>query len=410
MKIALVHYAYVPVIGGVEFVMEQHAALLERRGHEVKVVCGSGACPEGSAVTVCELPQMLPSHADCLAANDSLDGDRRAFDQLEAEFLERFRQELAGCEVVFVHNMMTMHFNLAATSALARLAREWQGSVRFVNWIHDIAAINPDFGLAGKLGAAPWELLVQPQPGFENVVISPNRQRQYCKLTGMRKRDCPVFPNGVEYLRLFKLTRPVRELVRRYGVLHRDVVIIHPTRIVRRKNLECGIRVLAELKRTGRRCLYLVTGAPDPHNEESRVYGEELRGLVRQLGVEKEFLFVSESFKVSDADLIGLYNVSDLLFLPSKQEGFGLPLLEAGLFRLPAFCPRLEPMQSILKHNVSLFDLDDDPAEIAAQIVQVLNNNTGYQARKEVITRYSWERLFDKKIGPAFLKEPRDLS
>ena len=67
-------------------------------------------------------------------------------------------------------------------------------------------------------------------------------------------------------------------------------------------------------------------------------------------------------------------------------------------------------MQSILKHNVSLFDLDDAPATIASQVVQVLNNNTGYQARKEVITRYSWERLFDKKIGPAFLKEARDLS
>ena len=122
------------------------------------------------------------------------------------------------------------------------------------------------------------------------------------------------------------------------------------------------------------------------------------------------FLFVSEKFKVSDADLIGLYTVSDLLFLPSKQEGFGLPLLEAGLFRLPVFCARLEPMQSVLKHNVHLFDLDDEPAAIASLIVQGLNNNTGYQARKEVITRYSWERLFDKKIGPTFLDARRELS
>ena len=218
-----------------------------------------------------------------------------------------------------------------------------------------------------------------------------------------------LFRQGA-YLRLFKLTRPVRELVRSYGVLHRDIVIIHPTRIVRRKNIECGIRVLAELKRSGRRCLYLVTGAPDPHNAESNAYGAELKSLITELGVEDEFLFVSEMFRVSDADLIGLYNVSDLLFLPSKQEGFGLPLLEAGLFRLPVFCPRLEPMQSVLKHNVTLFDLDDDPAAIAALVVQGLENNTGYQARKEVITRYSWKRLFDKKIGPTFLGERRELS
>ena len=405
MKIALLHYAYVPVIGGVEFVMEQHVKLLEQRGHSVKVICGSGAAAEGSRAEVVEVPELLPSHPDCAAAHQSLDGDRAAFAALEERFFGRFRSELAGADVVFVHNVMTMHFNLAATAALARLASETGEETRFVNWIHDIAAINPDFGLEEKLVSAPWDLLAQAVPGFEHAIISPKRQRQFCKLTGLRHRACPVFPNGVEYLRLFKLTKPVRELVRRYGLLHRDVVIIHPTRIVRRKNIECGIRVLAELKKTGRCCLYLVTGAPDPHNEESHAYGEELRALIAGLDVEKEFLFVSEQFKVSDANLIGLYNVSDLLFLPSKQEGFGLPLLEAGLFRLPVFCPRLEPMQSVLKHNVSLFDLDEEPAEIAAQVVQVLNNNTGYQARKEVITRYSWERLFDHKIGPAFLGE-----
>ena len=410
MRITFLHYAYVPVIGGVEFVMEQHAKLIAERGHEVKVICGSGAAAEGSRVTVVKVPELSPSHPDCAAAHASLAGDRAAFNKLKAEFLRRFRTELGDSDLVFVHNVMTMHFNLAATAALAELAGEIGGRVRFVNWIHDIAAINPDFGLAGQLEQAPMSLLAQAVPGFENVVISPERQRQFCKLTGLKKRACPVFPNGVEYLRLFKLTKPVRELVRTYGVLHRDIVIIHPTRIVRRKNIECGIRVLAELKRSGRRCLYLVTGAPDPHNAESSDYGNELKSLIEELGVEREFLFVSEKFKVSDADLIGLYTVSDLLFLPSKQEGFGLPLLEAGLFRLPVFCARLEPMQSVLKHNVHLFDLDDEPAAIASLIVQGLNNNTGYQARKEVITRYSWERLFDKKIGPTFLDARRELS
>jgi glycosyltransferase involved in cell wall biosynthesis len=414
MKIALLHYAYVPVIGGVEFVMEQHANLFARRGHEVKVICGSGAAGKGSEVRVTEMPELLPSHPDCVAAHRSLAGDHGAFETLQAHFLSRFREELAGIDVVFVHNVMTMHFNLAATAALAELAVEGGAGtgagLRMVNWIHDLAAINPDFGLDDKLGEFPWNLLTQATPGFENAIISPKRQQQYCKLTGIKPKACPVFPNGVEYLRLFKLTKPVRELVRRHGLLHRDIVIIHPTRIVRRKNIEYGIRVLAELKKTGRRCLYLVTGAPDPHNEESNAYGTELRALISELGVEKEFLFVSEKFKVRDADLIGLYTVSDLLFLPSKQEGFGLPLLEAGMFRMPVFCPRLEPMQSILKHNVSLFDLGEEPAAVASQVIQVLNNNRGYQARKEVITHYSWERLFDKIIGPAFLGENRELS
>ncbi len=306
---------------------------------------------------------------------------------------------------------MTMHFNLAATAALAELAGELGGRVRFVNWIHDIAAINPDFGLADQLGQAPMSLLAQAVPGFENVVISPERQRQFCKLTGLRNRACPVFPNGVEYLRLFKLTKPVRELVRDYGVLHRDIVIIHPTRIVRRKNIECGIRVLAELKRSGRRCLYLVTGAPDPHNAESNDYGNELKSLIdrarRREGVPlRQREYSRSAMPTSSACTLLVTCCSS----PASRRDSACHCSRLACSDLPVFCPRLEPMQSVLKHNVTLFDLDDEPAAIASLIVQGLNNNTGYQARKEVITRYSWERLFDKKIGPIFLDARRELS
>ncbi len=79
MKIAFLHYAYVPVIGGVEFVMEQHAKLIAERGHEVKVICGSGAAAEGSRVAVVKVPELYPSHPDCTAAHASLAGDRVAF-------------------------------------------------------------------------------------------------------------------------------------------------------------------------------------------------------------------------------------------------------------------------------------------------------------------------------------------
>lgn len=39
----LIHYAYPPVIGGVEFVMESHASLIAADGGPVKVLAGAGA-------------------------------------------------------------------------------------------------------------------------------------------------------------------------------------------------------------------------------------------------------------------------------------------------------------------------------------------------------------------------------
>jgi glycosyltransferase involved in cell wall biosynthesis len=403
MNVALIHYAYAPVIGGVEFVMEQHVALFARHGYAVRVICGSGA-GELPGVEISVVEQLHPGNVECAAAQEGLSAGGEAdpaFQRLKEALKNRLREELESCDVVFVHNLMTMHFNLAATAALAELATELRG-VRFVNWVHDMSAINPDYDLP-RLTDYPWRLITEALPDFQVAVISAERRRQLCALMGLKSRDCPVVANGVEILKVLKLTPKVRGLVRQFGILYRDIVLIHPTRILRRKNVEYGIRVLAALKKLGKSAVYLVTGAPDPHNAASRDYGQELKELVSELNVEREFHFISEQFKVSDSDLHSLYLVSDLLFLPSRQEGFGLPLLEAGVFRIPVFCPAIEPMQSILRNNVKLFELEDDPAEVASSIIELLDERPGYRARKEVMRKYSWERLFSEEIEPRFL-------
>jgi glycosyltransferase involved in cell wall biosynthesis len=401
MNIAILHYAYPPVIGGVEFVMEQHARLFVRNGHSIRIVAGKGESKD-AAIPITRIPELFPGHPACIAAQ--ADTNSAAFTELKEKLKAKLRAALEGADTVIVHNMMTMHFNLAATVALAELAEEATDQ-HFINWIHDLAAINPDYALGRKLDVYPWDLLTEKLPGFQDIVISQNRQRQFGKLTGAPGRDCSVIPNGVEYLKLLKLTRPVRHLIRQHGILASDFIFIHPTRILARKNIEMGIRVTAELKKLGHRVFYMVTGAPDPHNAATHEYGLELKALIAELEVERDFIFVSETFKVSDNDLIALYGISDALFLPSKQEGFGLPLIEAGLFRLPVFCAGIEPMKSIITHNVTHFDLDTDPATLAKTVANTLNTNPGHRARKEVMNTYSWEKLYREKIQPICLNE-----
>ncbi len=405
MRIAIVHYTYIPVIGGVEFIIAQHAALFTRHGHSVRVICGSGSS-RSDDVSCVEIPSLLPDHPATAAAQEqalSPPGTASpAFSQLKSQLKTSLRSALDSCDVIFVHNIMTMHFNLAATAALWELADESPTSTRWVNWIHDLAALDPEYP-AAALSHFPANLLARSHPRFAPVAISAKRQRQFCKLATLPHQDCPVIPNGIEFLRLLKLSKNVKELTRLFGILYQDVVLIHPTRILRRKNIEFGIRTLAALKATGHSCLYLVTGAPDPHNRSARDYGTHLRSLIADLDLSREFLFVSEHFPVSDRDLISLYSISDLLFLPSRQEGFGLPLLEAGLFRIPTFCTGIEPMDSILTHNTHFFELDDQPAAVADRILTTLAASPGYLARKEVMRLYSWDVLFQNQIGPMFL-------
>ncbi|MEM0895505.1 MAG: glycosyltransferase family 4 protein [Verrucomicrobiota bacterium] len=407
MTVALLHYAYPPVVGGVEFVMEQHTDLFARNGYAVRIITGHGESALEN-VTIREIPELLPSHPLVVEAQEEIrkdPGHAPKFEALTDYFTKAFREAIEGCDAVIVHNVMMMHFNLAATTAIARLAEENTGEVRFINWIHDLAAINPDYDFGPHLKSPPFRQITLLPKGMQSVIISKNRQRELVKLTGASSRDCPVVPNGVESIRLLRLTRDVRRFNRRFGIIYNEFVLIQPARILRRKNVEYGIRVLAELRKLGHSAFYMVTGAPDPHHEASREYGTELKKIVVEEGLERDFAFVSEYFPVSDTDLIGLYSISDALFLPSKQEGFGLPLLEAGVFRLPTFCPRIEPMQSILDHNVSLFDLDEPPAAVAKRLIRFLQADPGHLARKQVLQRYSWDLLFEKKIQPLLKKE-----
>jgi len=140
-----------------------------------------------------------------------------------------------------------------------------------------------------------------------------------------------------------------------------DILLLHPTRLVRRKNVERGLAVTAELACPRASGGISGDGAPDPHQAAGADYAEELRRKRAELELEKEVFFLGENFAVTKADLVALYALADALFFPSRQEGFGLPLLEAALHRLPIFCVDLAPMNALLEHSLHAFAPETHP-------------------------------------------------
>jgi len=382
MRLALIHYLYPPTVGGVERVVAEHAALFAGRGHRVTVLCGGGESRE-PGVEVRVIPELRPGRESSVG-----------------EVRRLLESALAGVEVVFVHNLMTMPFNLAATGALAEMAAAGFGRARFVNWIHDLAAVNPDY----TLDATVREPLGRARPGFRNVAVSASRQREFVTLTGIPPEDCPVIPNGIDAVKVLGLTPAVDALERRHRLLGRELVLLQPARILRRKNIELGLAVTAALRSAGRDAFYLVTGAPDPHNPASAAYGDALRAASRALGVDGNIAFAGADGAITDADLGSLYALADAVFLPSRQEGFGLPVLEAALLRLPVFCADREPMRALLPGRATLFDPEAAPAEIASRVLETLAASAAFQARKETLDRYRWDAIYDRHIAPLCLE------
>jgi hypothetical protein len=145
MRIALVHYSASPVIGG--------SKRFSRRMHGFSPVLGMR----------CESWR-------------GRGGDENVVLLRDKDPLAELRRALTGCDVVIAHNVLTMPFDLPLTEALWQIAEETSSSPsppRFLAWIHDIAAGNPDYPLAYH--KSPWRRLAQASPHFAYIAISEHR-------------------------------------------------------------------------------------------------------------------------------------------------------------------------------------------------------------------------------------------
>jgi len=398
MNVAFLHYAYPPAIGGVERVVEQQALLCAQHGHQVRVFARDG---ESIHPNIQVIPTRLlqPDHPLTSAADRSLHDFRTngAFETCVEAFCEYWKRMLQESDVFIVHNLLTMHFNLAATASLHRIAGELE--IPMINWIHDYAVLNPHYHL-GSADLYPWNLLRQFPERSVPVAVSDLRKRQYAEVTHQSSQACRVIPNGIDPSKLLGLSERQAEFLDAFRLWERDLVLFHPARILPRKNVEYSIAVLAELRKARHDALLLVSAAPDPHNATSERYREELLQLCVTEGIDADVIFVWEYEPVGDRELAGLYAVSDAVIFPSHQEGFGLPVLEAGIHRIPLVAPNIQPIAELAPASAILFEPGTPPGEVARSIAGRIERDRSLRERRETVRRYGWNTLYEALIEP----------
>jgi glycosyltransferase involved in cell wall biosynthesis len=192
-----------------------------------------------------------------------------------------------------------------------------------------------------------------------------------------------------------------------HGLLDGDLFILQPARISQLMNIEFSLRVAAAVKGLGLAPRFVVTGPPDPHDAANRGLLAELRALRQALGLEGEALFLAELGPLPDLphtvpfDVVrDLYQACDLIFLPSTAEGFGIPVIEAGLVGRPVFCADIPPFREIGRDAVHRFRLSDPPEAVAARLVRWSQHDRGYRLRRRVWRHYAWRAVLRKHLLP----------
>ena len=391
MKIALVHYTSWPVIGGVESVIRQQARLMSQHGHEVTIICGEGAEFE-KRIQLLVLPELNSARPEVRAAQDEVYSGRPgpAYFRLLESLQERLSPLARSFDRFLVHNIFTMPFNLAATQVLAGLGER---NVSIIAWTHDLAASNPDYNLPQD---RTFDLIRERQRGVRYVSISEARAAQFQSLTGTNVDA--IVPNGVDFVSASAVTPEVAELIG--DDLAESIILLYPTRILPRKNIAFALQIVGALRDNGLKVRLLVTGAPDTHNRSAAEHFTGLKRMTGELGIQEMVSWVNELFYVDERHLHSLYMVADALLFPSRQEGFGLPVLEAAVHRLPVFCSNIEPLKSIALSSTLLFELRDAPHYVAEKIHSYFDQDAIFKQKKHLLREYSAERLYVEKIEP----------
>jgi len=405
MYVGIMHYAAPPVVGGVESVISSHAHCISRGGHTVRIFAGRGEtidarCPVELIPLIDSRHPRVLSNKAALDTGIVPDDFKPLVDQIQHE-LER---ALAGVDVLIVHNIASLNKNLALTSALYNLSQK-PDAPRMILWHHDLAWTTPRYQPELYEGY-PWDLLRTAWPGVTQVVVSDERKKEFSTLTRLSADAIHVIPAGIDLQGFLALNQQVNTLCTQLDLFQAAPLLLTPVRVTKRKNLELAMETTAHLREHLPAAQLVITGPLGAHNPANQDYLKKLVSLRKMLGMVDSIHLMAEHVPegLEMESVAGFYRLADAMLLPSREEGFGIPILEAGMAKIPIFCSDLPPLRALAGPWAKYFDPDDKPGKIARLIAATLTENPAYNLRINIRNAFTWEAIYQTRIAPLLNK------
>lgn len=219
------------------------------------------------------------------------------------------------------------------------------------------------------------------------IAVSAFVGRQLAELGGIDASRIEVVPSGAPE-RSDVIPAVLGEVRARLGIGD-DPFVLCVAQKRRYKNQLALVRALAQLDPPLR---LVLPGAPTG-------YEDELRAEAQRIGIEERVRLVDW---VSDAELEALYCAASCVALPSLEEGFGLPVLEAMARDVPVICTAGGAMEEVAGDAALLVDPNDVDA-LARAIARVLTDaafaSELVRRGRERAAGFTWRRVAEQTLA-----------
>lgn len=405
-KIALLHYAYPPNIGGVETLISEQADILSKSGYDILVLTGSGKT-ENPKIKLIEAPilqSILRTNPDLqqkIVEKGIIDED---FHKLTAEIEKLLETHLSDRDVIIVHNMLTLVHNLPFIQAFKNFVAK-NPQKKIIVWAHDQTFINEEKILTDKEGVnlnqEQKELLLNPVKEAKYIVISETFKQLFIRIMNLTSDQVSVITDGINMKEFLEIEDSIWDIVQEKNLLQRFPVILSPVNILPRKNIESCLDIIWALKKHYPDICYIISGKPSQHRKTGE-YLEMLKKKIAQINLADNIIFLSDYFdrSLKTQEIHDLYDLSDAILYLSKSENFGLPILEASLSKTPIFLSDLSVFHEIGADNLIYISPERKTEDVAEQIRRYFEDNMIVKMNRLVRAKYNLESIIKEKLIP----------
>ncbi len=409
-QIIIAHYSLPPVVGGVENIIGPQAEMFAKQGYLVTLLSGEGNI-EGKNIKTSNITDLNPNspHIRTIQRILRLGSLPENYEFRLQNLQKKIETQVGDINTIIIHNIMTMPFNLTATEAFWNYI-EKNPDKKFYLWTHDLAWLMEDHK-NNLYNRRPWTLLKSALPNVQYITISEFRRRQMAELLNIPRKKITVIPNVLKYQDFLNFHHETTQVISHLSFFHRYPFVLIPARQLPRKNIERSIRIISNLRQNFPEILGIVTGKTELENGKLTPYSQYLVDLVREYDLEKSVIFLSDVFAdlgISEAKnrevVHDLYFVAHLVLYLSLDEGFGLPILEAGAARTPIAVTQIPVFREVANDGVLYLPTDESPDFNANRLMKFLKENLSKSDLlfKRVFSRYNWQTYWQDYLKPIF--------
>ncbi|MBC7130484.1 glycosyltransferase family 4 protein [Candidatus Bathyarchaeota archaeon] len=215
------------------------------------------------------------------------------------------------------------------------------------------------------------------------VTVSHYSQKRITQLYHVERDKIKVVPNGVDPQR-FKPMKVSENFRAKLGIKGKNCILFVGN-LVPRKGLNLLIEAAKNVVKENKDAYFLIAGDGPLKNS--------LIAYARNLNVLGNLKFFG---MVSDEMLLKIYNCSDIVVLPSLQEGQGITLLEAQATAKPVVACKAGGTSEIVIHGETGLLVNPNSRELADALLTLLSDEDvrrrmGEKGRKFVSKNFSWD-------------------